>query len=111
MRFEKSTEPRNFNLMLKTSLGPVDDGRGLRTCGRKLLKEFSQILRNVLDATSRKLPFGMAQMGKAFRNEVTPRNFIFRVCEFEQMELEFFVKPGQMKSGTANGLKHATTGG
>ena len=50
--------------------------------------------KNVMDSTSPKLPFGIAQIGKAFRNEITPRNFIFRVREFEQMELEFFVKPG-----------------
>ena len=51
-------------------------------------------LKHVLDSTSRRLPFGIAQIGKAFRNEITPRNFIFRVREFEQMELEFFVAPG-----------------
>ena len=51
--------------------------------------------KNVIDSTARKLPFGVAQIGKAFRNEITPRNFIFRVREFEQMEIEYFVKPGE----------------
>lgn len=88
------TEPRNFNLMLRTTLGPVDDGSGLAYLRPETAQGIFTNFRNVLDTTSRKLPFGIAQIGKAFRNEVTPRNFIFRVREFEQMELEFFVEPG-----------------
>lgn len=88
------TEPRNFNLMLRTTLGPVDDGSGLAYLRPETAQGIFTNFKNVLDATSRKLPFGIAQIGKAFRNEVTPRNFIFRVREFEQMELEFFVEPG-----------------
>lgn len=88
------TEARQFNLMLRTSLGPVDDGSGLAYLRPETAQGIFTNFRNVLDTTSRKLPFGIAQIGKAFRNEVTPRNFIFRVREFEQMELEFFVEPG-----------------
>jgi glycyl-tRNA synthetase len=88
------TEPRNFNLMLRTSLGPMEDSSGLAYLRPETAQGIFTNFRNVLDTTSRKLPFGIAQMGKAFRNEVTPRNFIFRVREFEQMELEYFVEPG-----------------
>ncbi len=62
---------------------------------QKQLKEYLLIFKNVMDTMSPKLPFGIAQIGKAFRNEITPRNFIFRVREFEQLEIEFFVKPGE----------------
>ena len=88
------TEPRLFNLMLRTTLGPVDDGTGLAYLRPETAQGIFINFKNVIDTTSRKLPFGIAQIGKAFRNEVTPRNFIFRVREFEQMELEFFVEPG-----------------
>jgi glycyl-tRNA synthetase len=88
------TEPRNFNLMLRTTLGPVDDGSNIAYLRPETAQGIFTNFKNVLDSTSRKLPFGIAQVGKAFRNEVTPRNFIFRVREFEQMELEFFVAPG-----------------
>jgi len=88
------TPPRQFNLMLRTTLGPVDDGTNLAYLRPETAQGIFTNFKNVLDATSRKLPFGIAQIGKAFRNEVTPRNFIFRVREFEQMELEFFVPPG-----------------
>lgn len=88
------TEPRMFNLMLRTTLGPVDDGTGVAYLRPETAQGIFINFKNVLDTTSRKLPFGIAQIGKAFRNEVTPRNFIFRVREFEQMELEFFVESG-----------------
>ncbi len=88
------TEPRNFNLMLRTTLGPVDDGTNIAYLRPETAQGIFTNFKNVIDSTSRKLPFGIAQIGKAFRNEVTPRNFIFRVREFEQMELEFFVVPG-----------------
>jgi len=88
------TEARLFNLMLRTYLGPVDDGSNLAYLRPETAQGIFTNFKNVIDATSRKLPFGIAQIGKAFRNEVTPRNFIFRVREFEQMELEFFVEPG-----------------
>ena len=90
------TEPRPFNLMFKTQVGPVQDENGNFAY---LRPETAQAIftnfKNVVDSTSPKLPFGIAQIGKAFRNEITPRNFIFRVREFEQMELEFFVRPGE----------------
>ena len=88
------TEPRPFNLMFKTSIGPVDDGSSYAYLRPETAQQIFTNFRNVLDSTSRTLPFGIAQIGKAFRNEITPRNFIFRVREFEQMELEFFVEPG-----------------
>jgi glycyl-tRNA synthetase len=88
------TEPRPFNLMFKTTVGPVDDGTSYAYLRPETAQAIFTNFRHVLDSTSRKLPFGIAQIGKAFRNEITPRNFIFRVREFEQMELEFFVEPG-----------------
>jgi glycyl-tRNA synthetase len=89
------TDPRPFNLMFRTAVGPVDDGSSFAYLRPETAQAIFANFRNVVDSTSRKLPFGIAQIGKAFRNEITPRNFIFRVREFEQMELEFFVKPGE----------------
>ena len=88
------TDPRPFNLMFKTSIGPVDDGSSFAYLRPETAQQIFTNFKNVLDSTNRTLPFGIAQIGKAFRNEITPRNFIFRVREFEQMELEFFVEPG-----------------
>jgi len=88
------TEPRPFNLMFKTNVGPVDDGSNFAYLRPETAQSIFTNFKNVLDSTSTRLPFGIAQIGKAFRNEITPRNFIFRVREFEQMELEFFVEPG-----------------
>ncbi len=88
------TEPRPFNLMFKTNLGPIDDGTSFAYLRPETAQQTFTNFKNVVDSTSKSLPFGIAQIGKAFRNEVTPRNFIFRVREMEQMELEFFVKPG-----------------
>ena len=88
------TEPRPFNLMFKTTVGPVDDGSAFAYLRPETAQQIFTNFKNVVDSTSRSLPFGIAQIGKAFRNEITPRNFIFRVREFEQMELEFFVLPG-----------------
>ena len=91
---EDLTEPREFNLMFKTNVGPIDDGESFAYLRPETAQQIFTNFKNVTDATSRKPPFGIAQIGKAFRNEITPRNFIFRVREFEQMELEFFVLPG-----------------
>ena len=91
---EELTEPRDFNLMFKTNVGPVDDGSTFAYLRPETAQQIFINFKNVLDSTSKNLPFGIAQIGKAFRNEITPRNFIFRVREFEQMELEFFVSPG-----------------
>ena len=88
------TEPRPFNLMFKTAIGPVDDGSSFAYLRPETAQQIFVNFKNVVDSTSRVPPFGIAQIGKAFRNEITPRNFIFRVREFEQMELEYFVKPG-----------------
>lgn len=89
------TEPRPFNLMFKTNIGPVDDGSSFGYLRPETAQAIFTQFKNVVDATSRKLPFGIAQIGKSFRNEITPRNFIFRVREFEQAELEYFVMPGE----------------
>ena len=88
------TEPRMFNLMFKTAVGPVEDSGNFAYLRPETAQAIFTQFKNVVDATARKVPFGIAQIGKSFRNEITPRNFIFRVREFEQMELEFFVKPG-----------------
>ena len=88
------TEPRPFNLMFKTNIGPIDDGQSFAYLRPETAQQIFINFKNVLDSTSRSVPFGIAQIGKAFRNEVNPRNFIFRLREFEQMELEFFVAPG-----------------
>ena len=89
------TEPRPFNLMFKTTIGPVEDGAEFAYLRPETAQAIFTNFKNVVDSTSRQLPFGIAQVGKAFRNEITPRSFIFRVREFEQMELEFFVEPGR----------------
>lgn len=88
------TEPRPFNLMFKTNLGPVEDGGAFAYLRPETAQQIFMNFKNVLDSTPHHLPFGIAQIGKAFRNEITPRNFIFRVREFEQMELEYFVEEG-----------------
>jgi glycyl-tRNA synthetase len=88
------TDPRPFNLMFKTNIGPIDDGETFGYLRPETAQSIFTNFKNVVDSSSKSLPFGIAQIGKAFRNEITPRNFIFRVREFEQMELEFFVVPG-----------------
>ena len=88
------TDPRPFNLMFKTAIGPIDDGSSFAYLRPETAQQIFVNFKNIVDSTSRTPTFGIAQIGKAFRNEITPRNFIFRVREFEQMELEFFVKPG-----------------
>jgi len=91
---EDLTEPRQFNLMFKTNIGPVDDGKSFAYLRPETAQNIFTNFKNVVDSTARTVPFGIAQMGKAFRNEITLKSFIFRVREFEQMELEFFVRPG-----------------
>ena len=92
---EDLTEPRQFNLMFKTNLGPLEDESSFAYLRPETAQDIFTNFKNVIDSTSKTLPFGIAQIGKAFRNEITPRNFIFRVREFEQMELEYFVNPGK----------------
>ena len=91
---EDLTEPRQFNLMFKTNVGPIEDDKSFAYLRPETAQNIFTNFKNVVDSTARKLPFGIAQIGKAFRNEITPRNFIFRVREFEQMELEFFCEAG-----------------
>ncbi|MBD5405245.1 glycine--tRNA ligase [bacterium] len=92
---DELTEPRDFNLMMKVNIGPVVDENSYAYLRPETAQGIFVNFKNIMDATARKVPFGIAQIGKAFRNEITPRNFIFRVREFEQMEMEFFVKPGE----------------
>ena len=92
------TEPRPFNLMFKTAIGPVDDGSSFAYLRPETAQQIFINFKNILTSTNKSIPFGIAQIGKSFRNEITPRNFIFRVREFEQMELEFFVEPGEDES-------------
>jgi glycyl-tRNA synthetase len=92
---ETWTEPKNFNGLLKTSLGPVEDESGLHYLRPETAQGIFVNFNNVLNSARMKPPFGIGQMGKSFRNEITPGNFIFRTREFEQMEMEFFVKPGE----------------
>jgi glycyl-tRNA synthetase len=89
------TEPRPFNLMFKTYVGPVESEDGIAYLRPETAQAIFAQFKNVLETSRQKVPFGIAQTGKAFRNEVTPRNFTFRSREFEQMELEFFIKPDE----------------
>ncbi len=88
------TEPRMFNLMFKTFFGPVEDEAATVYLRPETAQGIFLNFANVMDTARKKLPFGIAQIGKAFRNEITTGNFIFRSREFEQMEVEYFVKPG-----------------
>jgi glycyl-tRNA synthetase len=88
------TEPRMFNLMFKTFIGPVEDEASVVYLRPETAQGIFVNFQNVLNSIRRKLPFGIAQTGKSFRNEITTGNFIFRMREFEQMEIEYFVKPG-----------------
>ena len=87
-------EPRRFNLMFKTFMGPVEDTANEVFLRPETAQGIFVNFKNVLDSTRKKLPFGIGQIGKSFRNEITPGNFTFRTREFEQMEAEFFIKPG-----------------
>ncbi len=88
------TEPRNFNLMFKTFMGPVEDNAAVVYLRPETAQGIFVNFQNVLTTSRKKLPFGIGQIGKSFRNEITPGNFTFRTREFEQMEIEYFVKPG-----------------
>ncbi len=87
------TEPRAFNLMLKSYAGPVENDDNLVYLRPETAQAMFVQFRNILDTSRQKLPFGIAQIGKAFRNEINPRNYIFRSREFEQMEIEYFCRP------------------
>src|SRR5690242_20201181 len=89
------TEPRQFSGLLKTYLGVIEDESGLHYLRPETAQGIFLNFANVVTSQRMKPPFGIAQIGKSFRNEITPGNFIFRTREFEQMEMEFFVKPGE----------------
>jgi glycyl-tRNA synthetase len=91
---DRFTDPRNFNLMFKTYMGPVEDESAVVWLRPETAQGIFVNFLNVQTVTRKKLPFGIAQIGKSFRNEITPGNFVYRTREFEQMEMEFFCKPG-----------------
>ncbi|HMV50354.1 MAG TPA: glycine--tRNA ligase [Blastocatellia bacterium] len=100
------TEPRNFNLMFKTTVGPVESDENIAYLRPETAQGIFVNFNNVQQSMRRKLPFGIAQIGKAFRNEITPGNFTFRTREFEQMEIEYFCKPPQyLQPGEKNDLE------
>jgi glycyl-tRNA synthetase len=90
------TEPRPFNLMLKTYVGPVESADNLSYLRPETAQAIFVQFKNTLEVSRQKVPFGVCQIGKAFRNEINPRNFTFRSREFEQMELEFFIRPDEV---------------
>jgi len=91
------TKPKQFNLMLKTFLGPVEDAENTVYFRPETAQAMFVDFKNVLETSRKKVPFGIAQIGKAFRNEITPGNFIFRTREFEQMEIEYFIEEKDWK--------------
>lgn len=100
------TDPRNFNLMFKTTVGPVESDENAAYLRPETAQGIFVNFQNVQQTTRRKLPFGVAQIGKAFRNEITPGNFTFRTREFEQMEIEYFCKPPQyLQPGEKNDVE------
>ncbi len=100
----EKTEPRAFNLMFKTYVGPVESEENVAYLRPETAQAIFTQFKNVLDVSRLKLPFGICQIGKAFRNEINPRNYTFRSREFEQMELEFFIKPDEIAQ--AQGGEH-----
>ena len=100
------TEARPFNLMFKTHQGPVEDEASLVYLRPETAQGMFVNFLNVLDSRHPKLPFGLAQIGKAFRNEVTPGNFTFRTREFEQMEIEYFVQPNEADKKLEEWIAH-----
>jgi glycyl-tRNA synthetase len=93
------TAPREFNLMFKTFVGVTEDTSSVAYLRPETAQGIFLNFKNVIQSTRVKPPFGIAQIGKSFRNEITPGNFIFRTREFEQMEIEFFVEPSKEESG------------
>ena len=105
------TEARQFNLMFKTYVGPVEDDASVAYLRPETAQGIFVNFQNVQTTTRKKPPFGIAQIGKSFRNEITPGNFVFRTREFEQMEMEFFVAArGRARSGTSTGARSASAG-
>ena len=89
------TKPKQFNLMFKTFIGPSEEKSDIAYFRPETAQAMFVDFKNVLDTSRKTLPFGIAQIGKAFRNEITPGNFIFRTREFEQMEIEYFIKENE----------------
>jgi glycyl-tRNA synthetase len=104
----EKTAPRAFNLMFQTYVGPVQDESAIAYLRPETAQAIFAQFRNVLETSRQKVPFGIAQVGKAFRNEVTPRNYTFRSREFEQMELEFFIKPDEAIEAIAGRVAKAS---
>ncbi len=98
------TEPRLFNLMFKTYVGPVEDAENVAYLRPETAQAIFAQFKNVLEVSRQKVPFGICQIGKAFRNEINPRNFTFRSREFEQMELEFFIRPDEVVQKAAGAV-------
>jgi glycyl-tRNA synthetase len=103
----EKTAPRAFNLMFQTYVGPVQDESAVTYLRPETAQAIFAQFKNVLETSRQRVPFGIAQVGKAFRNEVTPRNFTFRSREFEQMELEFFIKPDEVVEAISGNVASA----
>ncbi len=103
----EKTAPRAFNLMFQTCVGPVQDDSAIAYLRPETAQAIFAQFKNILETSRQKVPFGIAQVGKAFRNEVTPRNFTFRSREFEQMELEFFIRPDEAVEAIAGHVASA----
>jgi len=105
------TEPRDFNLMFKSHAGPLESEENKVYLRPETAQSIFVNFKNVLETSRHKLPFGIAQIGKAFRNEIVKGNFIFRMVEFEQMEMQYFVKPGtQLEAFEGPGGRSGSTG-
>jgi len=105
----EKTPPRAFNLMFQTYVGPVQDDSAIAYLRPETAQAIFAQFKNVFETSRQKVPFGIAQVGKAFRNEVTPRNFTFRSREFEQMELEFFIKPDEVVEAISGNIATPTS--
>ena len=102
------TPPRLFNLMFKTYVGPLEDAESTAYLRPETAQAIFAQFKNVLEVSRQKVPFGICQIGKAFRNEINPRNFTFRSREFEQMELEFFIRPDEAVEAITGGVAKAS---
>jgi glycyl-tRNA synthetase len=105
---DKFTDPRNFNLMFKTHIGPVEDDSTVVWLRPETAQGIFLDFRQIQSSSRMKVPFGIAQIGMSFRNEITPGNFIYRTREFEQMEMEFFVRPGTDEEWHQNWIDERT---
>jgi glycyl-tRNA synthetase len=104
------TEAKQFNLMLKTFLGPAEEKASEVFFRPETAQAMFVNFKSILETTRRKVPFGIAQIGKAFRNEITPGNFIFRMREFEQMEIEYFIKESEWEGTSSTGSRRCAGG-